>query len=433
VVRVAGPDAPLDSQGDDGARAGEPAAEERERLRQSNSLRPAAARNLSHADPAADAPQSAAGAYELSVVVPTYNERDNIKAVIETLQRHLDGIAWEIIFVDDDSPDGTAQEIRRLSQDLPNVRCLQRIGRRGLSTACIEGMLASSAPFLAVIDADLQHDIGILSLMLHAIKRAQYEIVVGSRYISGGGTGNWQKSRARLSGLATRVTRLCLRAELSDPMSGFFVLRRSLLDRTVRRLSGKGFKILLDLFMSSDGPVRFAELPYEMRKRERGASKLDLHVTWEFLALLADKLIGHLVPVRFILFVGVGMGGALMHLAVLGSLLKIAGQSFAFAQTVATMVAMTLNFFLNNTFTYRDRQLRGWSVLWGMFSFYIACGLGAGINVVLADFLFDRAIPWWLAGLLGALAGSVWNFAITSSFTWKRRDRRLAGPGHGVV
>jgi dolichol-phosphate mannosyltransferase len=294
-------------------------------------------------------------------------------------------------------------------------------------------LLASSAPYLAVIDADLQHDISILPLMLHSLKRDQHEIVVGSRYIPGGGTGNWQSSRVRLSGLATRLTRLFLRADLTDPMSGFFVLRRSLLDRTVRRLSGKGFKILLDLFMSADGPVRFAELPYQMRKREHGASKLDLHVTWEFLALLADKLIGHYIPVRFILFVLVGLGGALMHLAVLGALLKVFGYSFAVGQTVATLVAMTVNFFLNNAFTYRDRRLCGWGVLWGLATFYVACGLGAGINVVLADFLFGRAIPWWLAGLLGALAGSVWNFAITSSFTWRRRDRRLMGAGHGVA
>jgi dolichol-phosphate mannosyltransferase len=421
VVRVAGRDA-YDA-------AVDPALDEPAGLRRSLAPRRA---EPPAADRPSGSPQSVAGAYELTVVVPTYNERDNIKAVIETLQRHLDGLAWEIIFVDDDSPDGTAEEIRRLSQDLPNVRCLQRIGRRGLSTACIEGMLASSAPFLAVIDADLQHDIGTLPLMLHSLKRDQHEIVVGSRYVSGGGTGNWQSSRVRLSGLATRVTRLFLSADLTDPMSGFFVLRRSLLDRTVRRLSGKGFKILLDLFMSADGPVRFAELPYEMRKRERGASKLDLHVAWEFLSLLADKLIGHLIPVRFILFVMVGLGGALMHIAALGAMLKVFGYSFAVAQTVATLVAMTVNFFLNNAFTYRDRRLRGWGVLWGLFSFYVACGLGAGINVVLADFLFDRAIPWWLAGLLGALAGSVWNFAITSSFTWKRRERRAVGAGQAA-
>lgn len=364
--------------------------------------------------------------FELTVVVPTYNERDNIRAVIETLERHLAGIAWEAIFVDDDSPDGTAQEVRRRSQGLSNVRCLQRIGRRGLSTACIEGMLASSAPYLAVIDADLQHDIGTLPLMLHSLKRDRHEIVVGSRYTSGGGTGNWQSSRVRLSGLATNLTRRFLRAELTDPMSGFFVLRRSLLDRTVHRLSGKGFKILLDLFMSAGGGVNFAEMPYQMRARERGASKLDLHVAWEFLALLADKLVGHLIPVRFILFVVVGLGGATMHLAVLWALLKVLAYPFIVGQAVATMVAMTVNFFLNNAFTYRDRQLRGWNVMWGLASFYVACGLGAGINVVLADFLFARSIPWWLAGLLGALAGAVWNFAITSSFTWRRRPRGQA-------
>lgn len=177
--------------------------------------------------------------------------------------------------------------------------------------------------------------------------------------------------------------------------------------------------MLLDIFMSAEAPVRFAEIPYQMRSRARGSSKLDANVAWEFFALVADKLIGHIVPLRFIMFVTVGAFGAVLHLTVLGVLTQVLEFPFVVGQTTATVAAMTVNFFLNNLFTYRDRRLRGWSAVWGLASFYIVCGLGAAINVVLAKFLFDSGIAWWLAGLIGALVGSVWNFAVSSALTWK--------------
>jgi len=392
------------------AAAAEPRAESREDTQIAPVLPPASA---------------AETAYELCIVVPTFNERDNIGPLIETLEHSLDGIAWEAIIVDDDSPDGTAEEANNLSSRHPNVRCIHRIGRRGLSSACIEGMMASAAPYLAVVDGDLQHDIGILKLMLLTLKRDGLDIVVGSRYVDGGGTGNWAESRLKVSQFATRLTqRVLRRVPLADPMSGFFVIRRDTLHGVVRRMNGKGFKILLDIFLSADRPLRYAELPYTMRARERGDSKLDALVAWEFLMLLADKMFGWLIPVRFVMFIAVGCVGAVGHLAVLGLLHRALETSFLVGQTTATAVAMTINFFLNNAFTHRDRKLRGRQAIRGLVSFYIACGLGAGVNVALADFLFGNGIPWWIAALLGALTGAVWNFVITSSFTWQRKPGR---------
>lgn len=364
--------------------------------------------------------------HELTIIVPTFNERDNVRPLIETLEACLDGIKWEAIFVDDDSPDGTAGKVRELSADFPNVRCIQRIGRRGLSSACVEGMLASSSPYLAIVDGDLQHDLNALPLMLHTLRRDQLEIVVGSRYVEGGGTSDWAQSRLRVSGFATLISKAFLRAPLKDPMSGFFVLHRDLLDRTVRRLSGKGFKILLDIFLSAKDPVKFTEIPYTMRSRISGSSKLDSLVVWEFFMLIVDKLIGRFVPVRFVMFVAVGLIGAVGHLAVLGLLTKAMAYPFMVGQAAATVVAMTINFLLNNIFTHRDKKLQGWRIVGGLASFYVACSIGASINITLASFLFGSGIPWWLSGLLGALVGSVWNFAITSSFTW-RQPSRLTG------
>ncbi len=354
---------------------------------------------------------------ELAIVIPTLNERDNVPLIVERLNRVLSGIAWEVIFVDDDSPDGTADAVRELALAQGNIRCIQRIGRRGLSSACIEGMLASAAPYLAVMDGDLQHDETLLPRMLERIKADRLDVVVASRYVTDGGVGDWDKSRVAISGFATRLSRLVVKAKLSDPMSGFFMIERSAFTGAMRLLSGQGFKILLDLFASSPRPFAFAELPLQFRERLHGESKLDALVAWEYLMLLLQKLIGPAVPVRFLLFSLIGGLGLGVHLTMLWLLLHTAQLTFPVAQGVATLVAMTGNFLLNNVFTYRDRRLRGWRVLSGLGSFYAVCGLGAAANVgIAASVAGDHS--WWLAGLAGAAVSAVWNYAMSSIFTW---------------
>jgi dolichol-phosphate mannosyltransferase len=359
---------------------------------------------------------------QLSIIVPTYNERDNVVPVVEAIARALPGEAWEIIFVDDDSPDGTAARVRELAASDARVRCLQRIDRRGLASACIEGMLASAAPLLCVMDADLQHDETLLPRMLEQLRGGETELVVASRYLEGGSTGALAQGRVRLSRLANRIASLAYRAPLTDPMSGFFMLKRALMEETVRRLSGRGFKILLDLLLSARRPVRVVELPYHMRARQAGESKLDAPVAWDFMVLVAARLLGRLVPARFISFAAVGASGLLVHVLVLWILFRLLGSTFVPAQALATLVAMTGNFFLNNLFTWGDRRLRGAGLLRGLLTFYAACAFGALINVSLAARVFEW-LPgqWLLAGLCGALSGAVWNFAITALITWRAR------------
>ncbi len=358
---------------------------------------------------------------ELAIVVPTFNEYENLVPLIELVSPALEGVEWEIIFVDDDSADGTAAAVRDLARRDPRIRGLLRIGRRGLSTACIEGILASSAPFVAVMDADLQHDERLLPSMLETLKREPYDIVVGSRYVAGGGVGDWDGHRAGISSLATKLSRLVCKTDIADPMSGFFMMRREIFDDAVRRLSGQGFKILLDLLASSPDQLRLKELPYQFRQRRHGTSKLDTLVAWEFGMLLADKLVGHLVPVRFALFMVIGTVGLGVHLAVLRAALVVPKFDFAEAQAAATLVAMTSNFFLNNLFTYRDQRLRGLGLLRGLLSFYLICAVGAVGNVGIAAYVFAADNVWWLAGIAGAVVGSVWNYAVSSVFTWRRR------------
>ena len=354
---------------------------------------------------------------ELSVVVPAFRERDNMPALFAALERALAGLDWETIIVVDDAHDGTEELVRAHAQRDPRVRCVHRIGRRGLASACIEGMLASSAPYLAVMDADLQHDETLLPTLFQAARRDAADVVVASRYMPGGSTGDLASDRVRISRLASRLGGLLCKG-LSDPMSGFFVLRRSFLERVVRKLYGRGFKILLDLVAAARGDVRVVELPYRMRTRVHGESKLGLRVIAEFFMLLLFHLTGRLLPARFFLFALVGVSGVAVHLATLWLVFRLSGGAFLESQLLATWVAMTSNFFLNNVFTYGDQRLRGRRLWRGLLTFYAACGIGAFINIAMAEWLYLRSAVYWIAGLGGALVAALWNFFTTASFTW---------------
>ncbi|MBL8227463.1 MAG: glycosyltransferase family 2 protein [Bryobacterales bacterium] len=361
---------------------------------------------------------------ELAVVIPTFKEKENVEPLLGLLSVALQGVEYEVVFVDDDSPDGTGAWIRGIALRNPRVRVLQRIGRRGLASACIEGMMATPAPYIAVMDADLQHDERILPEMLNRLKSGGLDIVIGSRNVQGGSMGEFAASRVKLSQLGRRLSRMVSHCDLSDPMSGFFMLDRRFLEEVVHGASGVGFKILLDLVASARRPVRFSEIPYTFRNRLRGESKLDILVGLEYLQLLLDKLIGNFVPPRFVIFSMVGAVGAVQHLGAMFLLQKLAAWPFLEAQTAGSLIAMTSNFLLNNSTTYRDRRLRGWRILTGLITFYAACSIGILINLRVADFLKDAGAVWYMAGICGLAIGSVWNYGVTAILTW-RQVRRL--------
>ncbi len=356
---------------------------------------------------------------ELSVVVPAFRERENIPLLLAALEQALGGLDWETIVVVDDAEDGSEVLVRERAQRDPRVRCIQRIGRRGLASACIEGMLASSAPYVAVMDADLQHDETLLPQLLEKARRDQADLAVASRYMEGGSTGDLAPSRVRISRMASALSASLCKG-LTDPMSGFFVVRRTFLDRVVRNLYGRGFKILLDLIAAARGEINIVELPYRMRSREHGESKLGARVVAEFFMLLVYHMMGRLLPARFFLFAAVGVTGVGVHLCALWVLFAATGH-FLLSQALATLVAMTSNFVLNNVITYGDQRLRGPAMWRGLLAFYAACGIGALINLAIADWLFLKSAPYWAAGLAGALIAALWNFFTTASFTWGAR------------
>jgi len=357
---------------------------------------------------------------ELSIVIPTYKEKDNVAELIRRLDSALAGIEWEAIFVDDNSPDGTAEAAKRIAATDLRVRCLKRVGRRGLAGACIEGMLSSSAPFVAVMDADLQHDERVLTAMLETLRAGKADLVAASRHIEGGSAASLDKSRGTISRFATVLTRNVLSVPLSDPMSGFFMMRRERFDAVAPKLSPVGFKILLDIVATAGPSLRVAEQSYVFGKREQGESKFNVQIGLEFLGLLLAKLTGDLVDPRFIFFALVGATGLAVHLVVL-KLALLSAPNFAIAQSIATFVAMTSNFFLNNELTYRDRRLKGLAMFGGFLGFCAIGSVGALTNVGLANWLYSERSVWWVAGAAGAIMGALWNYALSSLFVWRTR------------
>lgn len=360
---------------------------------------------------------------ELAVVVPTFNESRNVPVMVAALDKALAGRRWEVIFVDDNSPDGTADAARAIGRSDPRVRVVQRIGRRGLSSATIEGMCATAAPFVAVIDGDMQHDEALLPRMLDALLADDsVDVAIGSRFVEGGGTGEWDRDRVAKSELATRISRKVLKADLSDPMSGFFMVRSDVVRGIIPHLSAIGFKILLDILTASPRPLKFIELPYVFRTRQIGESKLDHVVAMEFLIALYDRMFGRVVPVRFVMFSAIGAIGAGVHFAALWLFFRLFGYSFLTGTIVATLIAMTFNFFLNNALTYRDARLKGFrALLDGWVGFCIVCSVGAVANIGVAAFLHDvQHAQWAPSALAGIAVAAVWNFALSSRFVWGR-------------
>ena len=359
---------------------------------------------------------------ELTIVVPTLEERENLTPFLDGLRSVLGGVDYEIIFVDDDSPDGTATAAREMAQRDPRVRAIQRIGRRGLASAALEGMLASSAPYLAVMDCDLQHDESILPAMLEKLRNSTLDLVVATRETEGGMVVMPPHRRA-ISRLGRRLSALICSTPLSDPMSGYFVLRRTYLDEVAHSLSGTGFKILLDLVVSARRPVRLAEVPYRFRQRLHGQSKLDIVVGVEYLALVADKLVGDYVPATYVIFGCAGSVGILAHLMFVRLLRLLPDVNLERAQLISSFFVIGINFLLNNQFTFRSIRLRGKNLVIGMALFYAACSVGLFLNVRVLEYLAALQVPWYVAAAAGLAVGSVWNYWMSTVFVWQVRRR----------
>ncbi len=361
----------------------------------------------------------------ISIIIPTYNEIENIDPLIKAIKVILAKYNYEIIFVDDNSPDNTASKIKNIASSNNSIRCIKRIGRRGLSSAVIEGILSSSAQLIIVMDGDMQHDESILPTMIEMLIDEKLDIIVASRFSSGSSFDSFTIIRKTISNIGIFLAKKITGVKLADPMSGFFIIKRDVFDEVAPNLTGLGFKILLDIFAASKKNLNFKEIGFKFKDRKSGVSKLDSLVIWEYLLMLWETKLGYFIPARFVSFCLIGTLGLFIHLLSLYILINL-DQNFLVSQGISTFIAMTFNFFLNNLLTYRDIRLKGFLIIRGLVLFYLTCGIGAIANIGVANSMFIGKIPgtegiWYLSGIVGAFVGVIWNFLMSSVLTWKRK------------
>ena len=361
----------------------------------------------------------------LSLILPTFNEAENLPVLLPKLEEVLKNIPHEIIIVDDDSPDGTSRIAKELAEHISDLHVIRRIGRRGLSSAVVEGFLAAKGDVLAVMDADGQHDLTLIPKLYDAVHGGG-NVAIGSRYVEGGSVGKWDERRYMLSRIATGMAvRLC-KVEVRDPMSGFFALDRRTFEATLPRLNPKGFKILLDFLVHVPKGTTAKEIPFTFGTRLHGESKLSRRVQIEFLEYLYDVTFGKYIPLTFVKYCIVGTLGIVVHVSMyelLSSIFRDASglslYGFSLSVIGAIETAIIFNFLLNNVWTFAHIKLKGFKMLQGFITFNLACAVGALANYATSAFLFSQGITDLLAVILGAFVGVFWNYTINRLMTWR--------------
>ncbi len=357
----------------------------------------------------------------LSLVIPTYNEAENLPILIDRLCSVLSLIDYELIVVDDDSPDGTWRLAETMAADNSRIRSLRRIGERGLSSAVMLGMSTAEGSVIAVIDADLQHDPRVLPEMIKPILADRADIVVASREVEGGSYGDFTTSRRTLSVAGAALARTLTGTPVSDPMSGYFAVSRAHMERVAPKVNPRGFKILLEFLARGDRP-RVAEIGYEFGLRQHGETKLTTSVAFSYLLSLIGLFTGRLLSATMTAYLLVGLFGVLVQFGALG-IATTAGITFAAA--LAMEISVLSNYWMNNRFTFAPERRRGARFISGLVPFHLVAAHGLLIQIGLVTTatgttsgLGEGPLGYRLAGIALATAG---NFALNRHLTWRPR------------
>ncbi|MES2615035.1 MAG: glycosyltransferase [Bdellovibrionota bacterium] len=355
---------------------------------------------------------------QLSIIIPTYNESQNIPVLMDRISQRLAAVDKEVIIVDDNSPDKTWEIARNLSSTYPWIRVIRRLHDRGLSSAVLAGFAVAEGDYLAVMDADLQHDEQILPQFIEQFLLGA-DIVVGSRKVEGGGVQDWSVIRKFISWVATVMAKIALRHPVTDPMSGFFALRKEVYSAHKNEINPKGFKILLE-FLARAKNSNIQEVGYTFKGRVYGESKLSHKVIFDYLKALYELSIGHYIPVRFLKYAIVGFSGLIVSSLILFICKQI---GFSTAESVAASIEVSIitNFILNNYWTFKENQLKKpWPLFRGFVTFQAICLSGAIINqAITLKFSAGDAMNLYIANALGYIVAAVWNYAINVGITWK--------------
>lgn len=355
----------------------------------------------------------------ISVIIPTYNERHNLAPLISRIETALSGLDWEVIFVDDNSKDGTHEEAFRISQVHSRVRLILRLSDRGLARSSIQGMLSAKGNYLCIMDGDGQHDPKYIPQMIDRLQADQLDIISASRKLDEiSGSQSLSRWRTRMSRVGNFFSSRVIGRVLNDPLTGFFLMKREAFMALAPGLSDPGFKLLLDI-LSSNHRLKHAELPFNFGTRMSGDSKLDSYVAWQFGTFLVSKATGSLIPAKLVSFILVGFTGLAVHFCGLYAGLFM-GLSFKVAQTLATLIAATTNFAFNNLLTFRDRRLRGIGMLWGYLKYLLASAFGIAANISVAVLTYERFGHLVVISTLAGIAiDTLWKFVISNRMIWK--------------
>lgn len=355
---------------------------------------------------------------QISIILPTYNEHKNVPILLERLNTALAHIDKEVIVVDDNSPDQTWKVARDLEPQYPWLRVIRRLHDKGLSSAVLAGFAVAEGDFLAVMDADLQHDENALPNFLTAFAQGA-DIVVGSRKVEGGGVENWNIMRRFISWVATMMAQIALHQGVTDPMSGFFAIRKELYQKYREEINPRGFKILLE-FVARSKEAKVKEVGYTFKGRIHGESKLSGKVIYDYIYALYELSLGKYIPLRFIRYVSVGFTGLIVSYVTL-----LIARQFAIEDSTAVSISIEAsiltNFIFNNYWTFKDHKLTGpWNLLRGTVTFHAICLGGALINQALAIWTAQKCgINLYAANALGYIVAAIWNYVINVSVTWK--------------
>jgi len=358
----------------------------------------------------------------VSVVLPTYNELGNIEALIHQLLSLRQWYDLEILVVDDDSPDGTAELVRQLAQEDPQVRLIRRVGRSGLASAIKEGLLDATGDIAMVMDSDGQHEPASVHHAIETLVEGQFDLVIGSRFHAEAQILGLSGRRETGSTWANATARFSLPrsyGKLTDYMSGFFALRVETLLPLIRAVDVNGFKFLYELLAVSKGQLHTGEVPLSFQPRTHGSSKLDLAIFWDFLISILHSLSFRVLPRRAISFGLVGISGIAVQLLINQLLISAGGLSFSQALPIAVISAASSNYLINNALTFRFQRLQGLALLRGLLKFLLVASLPVLANVGLASAFYSfiaRDTLW--AQLAGILVVFVWNYAASSRFVW---------------
>jgi len=358
----------------------------------------------------------------ISIVIPTFNEQSNISKIINQLL-NLDVIyEKEIIVVDDNSGDGTANLVREYCRDDRRVRLISRYGRFGLSSAIKEGCLCATGDIIAVMDADGQHDPSYIALALEKIELKKVDIVLGSRFVEGAIIKGLSQGRKSSSSIANSLARLSLYGSynyLTDYMSGFFVFKRNVCIELVEKIDVQGFKFFYELLAISGGKLKIFEIPFIFNEREHGNSKLDLPVVWDFLISLLHTFIGRLVPRRAVSFALVGSTGVFIQLLTIYFLLAITNLDFEKVLPLGVIIAASSNFIINNILTFRSNKLSGKRFYTGLLKFLLVSSLPIIANVGVTNLFYSQFLTnTFISQLAGIFVVFIWNYAASSKVVW---------------